>query len=304
MTGTDFRRAAGMAALFLCSGLVAACASGPRSAAPSWATQPTRAVDSGYIVHVGAGEDTLPERATFKAESEALQDLANECSFAPKGTRIEDRVVETADGKNKAWVKVAVDFESCEEAKRATEPARIRELANQGFTDQIKRYQEQIDHPIVASLAEGESQAGDSEAGETVVKALPPPPAPIRDDVHFFVVRQQIVYAKQSIILAPADRSQSQGPEVKKVVADLTERSRNLRSYEDQHPDVKKSPRTWSNYGRDAVLRSAWVNPMIRQPYPPVGKERAARWLNERPQREVASKARTKVSKKRSKRRH
>src|SRR4051794_24411710 len=87
------------ACLFSC--VLSACAS-PGTAVdaqtpPPWARQPSPTVEGGYIVYVGSGEDRDGERARRKAEAQALGDLANECSFAPKGTRIEDRF-ERLDG--------------------------------------------------------------------------------------------------------------------------------------------------------------------------------------------------------------
>jgi hypothetical protein len=96
--------------------LLTACSSAPK--APEWTQHPTREVDGGYIVYIGVGEASNPERAQFKAEGQALEDLANECTMIPKGTRIEDRFVEKNDHFSKAYVKLALEFQECEQASR------------------------------------------------------------------------------------------------------------------------------------------------------------------------------------------
>src|SRR6202042_1536036 len=104
--------------------------------------QPTRTVDNGYIVYVGAVEDISSERAQFKAEGLALEDLANECSMIPKGTRIEDRYMAKGDHDSTAYVKLALEFQECDQARHAVNPDDIRKVANVAFTDQLKKYQD------------------------------------------------------------------------------------------------------------------------------------------------------------------
>ena len=77
---------------------------------PEWTKAPTRTVDNGYIVYIGSGEDSAKDRASFKAEGAALQDLANECSFVPKGTRLEDRFDKVEGSLHESYAKVAVEF--------------------------------------------------------------------------------------------------------------------------------------------------------------------------------------------------
>src|SRR4051812_5108042 len=94
--------------------LAVSCSSGPATSSkdtPEWASGPTRTVDRGYIIYVGTGEDQAPERARFKAESMALQDLSNECTFAPKGARIEDYFDDTVGIVHRSRAKVAVEFQ-------------------------------------------------------------------------------------------------------------------------------------------------------------------------------------------------
>lgn len=107
---------------------------------PVWTTQPMRTVDQGYIIYLGSGEDSAQSQAYFKAQSEAIENIANECSFAPKGARTEDRYDETLDyGKHRVYVKAAVTFADCEAAQKAVDPEEIKKLANIQFAEELKR---------------------------------------------------------------------------------------------------------------------------------------------------------------------
>ncbi len=120
--------------------ILTACSSKPLADAPSWTKTPSRTVEGGYIVYLGTGEDSNLERSMFLAESMALQDLANECSFVPRGARVEDHYSEKAIYTHMSFAKVAVEFQDCDEAKKVTDPEKIKLLANSGFTEEIKRY--------------------------------------------------------------------------------------------------------------------------------------------------------------------
>lgn len=90
--------------LFYCG-----CSSEPSREKPTWVDGPTRVVDNGYIVYIGTGEEVTDDRAQLAAEGLAIQDLANECSFIPKGTRVEDRYSEKQKNTYKAYAKVAIE---------------------------------------------------------------------------------------------------------------------------------------------------------------------------------------------------
>jgi hypothetical protein len=121
------------------------CSSTPLTDAPPWVKGPARVVENGYIIYVGSGEDAGNERAQFLAESMALQDLANECSFVPKGARVEDRYAEKQKYTYMSFAKVAIEFQECDEAKKASDPNQIQQLANVGFTQEIKKYQDIVE---------------------------------------------------------------------------------------------------------------------------------------------------------------
>src|SRR5579885_1472991 len=186
--------------------LLAACGSSqknPDSDSPAWVHQPTRTVDAGYIVYVGVSEDPLLDQARFKAEGQAIEDLANECSFAPKGARVEDHfehVTSTDHGLvHQAYSKVAVDFQSCEEAKSATQPDDIKKLANVAMAEEVKRYQTPVDEPPPEALEEGEGEAAQPSGGGNGGGGGAPPSRTVvvvRDEPSFFVIRQQVAYYK------------------------------------------------------------------------------------------------------------
>src|SRR6185312_16331964 len=120
--------------------LLTSCSSEQKPTAPPWTHGATRVVDNGYIVYVGVGHAPDPDRAQFKAEGQALEDLANECSMIPKGTRFEDRYSEKEEYETTAYVKVALEFQECDTAQRSLDPSEIRKLANVNFTEELKKY--------------------------------------------------------------------------------------------------------------------------------------------------------------------
>ena len=226
---------------------------------PAWIKQSARTVDAGYIVYVGSGEDHSPEKAKFKAEAEAYQDLANECSFPPKGTRVEDRFERTLGNLHQTYVKVAVDYQSCEEAKQALAPEQIRKLANVTMTEEIKRYHEMIDE------SDDETNPEDEMSPETkaMLEAQNAPPEAhgngsirwvIHDQMQWYVVRQQILYAKQDVILAPPTQYQPGTPQTQTFINHVTLPAQASRQFEVAHPELKSAPVTYTG------LRKARVN--------------------------------------------
>jgi hypothetical protein len=230
-----------LAALALTSALtLAACSSAPKPPAePEWTAAPARTVEGGYIIYVGSGEDRTPEKARFKAESMALQDLANECSFAPKGTRIEDHFDTQTGIITRSYAKVAVEFQDCEAAKAATTPEQIRNLGNVQLTEQIKRYQDLVDSP---------------EPQETVVLAdngMPSSPPPnvvvVHDYPEFVVYRQQVAYINQSVILAPPAYYPPGAPITTQPVPAAAPFHGAVMRYEANNPQLRTSPMAFSN---------------------------------------------------------
>ncbi|MBS1969728.1 MAG: hypothetical protein JSU04_05450 [Bdellovibrionales bacterium] len=230
-----------MKKMILFLGLLGACASQPKVEKPVWLTQPTRIVDNGYIVYVGSAEDGNAERAQFKAEGLALEDLANECSFIPKGARIEDRYSEKDKYFTKAYVKIGLEFAECEKAKHANDPATIREIANTSFTEQIRRYQdlsETGDMPDPAQYA----------ALEVPPNVEPmPSSAGMSESTHFYVVRQYVAYQKETVILSPPTMYAANSPEAQHWSAAIQPAVTQVQTYQSKNPVLETKPEAWSH---------------------------------------------------------
>jgi hypothetical protein len=214
--------------------------------------QPARTVDAGYIVYVAKGEDPAPERAQFKAEAQAFEDLSNECSFAPKGARVEDRFDRVTGGIHQSYAKVAVDFQSCEEAKAATQPDQIQKLANVAVTEEIKRYQEMTEQEPPPDLA-----VASNGAPPPAQPGMPPPPPPpggyyggggtvvvVQDEPSYFLMREQVAYYKQTVILPPPPGVAPPPPaQVTQVLSGPTTQ---LQTFEKAHPVLRTNQQAWS----------------------------------------------------------
>lgn len=215
---------------------------------PSWIKQPARTVDGGYIVYVGVGEDHSTERSHFKAEAMALQDLSNECSFAPKGTRIEDHFDETEYGIHKSYAKVAVEFQECEAAKSAVTPEEIRSLASTPFAEQVKKYQELIDNPEPQEAAPLEVVENESEGGNPVAKSSPSSKVVVINDAPtFFIYRQQVAYVKQDVILAPPAQYPHGEPQSIQPIQTVAMTGTSIRQFETANPELRTGSQTFSN---------------------------------------------------------
>lgn len=227
---------------------------GPGSQPPAWAQQPARTVDGGYIVFVGKGEDMNIERAHFEATGMAIQDLVNECSLAPKGTRSEDRFEQKLGNRYQAWVKVSIQYEDCEAAKRAVDPEDIRKLANAQLTEELERYQDLIDEPEPETLAAGDPQGVNPAAGNTsyassggyggggtVVRVVA-----VNDYNSFFWARQQVAYTKQVVILSPPAAYPPGAPQTVAFVHQVTPMQSQVQRYEVQNPEVRSWNQAYS----------------------------------------------------------
>ena len=219
---------------------------------PSWLKQSSRTMDGGYIIYVSSAEDHSSDRARFKAESSALQDLTNECSLAPKGVRIEDHYDQTLNADlHRSYAKVAIEFKDCEEAKQAVEPDQIRRLANISLTEQLKRYQEMVMSPeekneqavALASLDNPESPSN-----------AEPVNGELQDIHHFYWMRQRIVYLKQFVILSPPQTYASNPIVRQNFVRVVAAQSNQTRTFEKANPQLRTAPSTWSTQPRHVRL--------------------------------------------------
>ena len=249
--------------LFITAVIVASggCSSSPpendASNVPAWAKQASRTVDAGYIVYVGVGEDHAPERASFKAEAAAVEDLANECSFVPKGARTEDRYDQKIGTLHRAFAKVAINFQDCEEAKSSTTPEAIRKLASVQYTEELKRYQDLVDHPEdpneeeETEVVQNGTTTNNSGVNGAVYNRYPPVYV-VGSPTQFYVVRQQVVYMKQDVILSPPAAYPPQAPQTLALTQHITAASTQVHNYAVANPQIAKSPQSYSNYKQQA----------------------------------------------------
>lgn len=232
--------------------VLAGCASKP--VGPEWIHNPTREVDNGYIVYIGKGESSTAERSQFKAEGMALEDLANECSMIPKGTRIEDRYDEKDKYTDTAYVKVAVEFQECDAARKTLEPSEIKKIANVAFTEQLKRYQDLIETGEVPDRSEVASIEPPAE----------PSPMPERsgwsESTHFYVQRQYVAYQKEIVVLSPPTAYPTGSVASQKFVQTVQPTSEQINNIETKDPAVRKT--AWSGIAdRPRSIRPAALAP-------------------------------------------
>jgi hypothetical protein len=235
---------------------VSGCSSAPK--VPEWTQQPTRQVDGGYIVYIGVGEASNQDRAQFKAEGLALEDLANECTMIPKGTRIEDRFVQKGEHESKAYVKVALEFQECEQARHTNEPVEIQKIASVPFTEQLKKYQDLMETgemPDKSEVAQVEPPAE---------MAAPPGRAPGWDDrTHFFVMRQYVAYQKEVVVLAPPNYYATNAPAGKTFAANLQPAADQIHGIQERAPALRTQ--AWSQVpNRPVVTRPTALAPRSR----------------------------------------
>lgn len=238
--------------------ILSACSSEPKKTSPEWIHQPTRIVDNGYIVYVGVGSASGAERAQFTAEGLALEDLANECSMIPKGTRIEDRHVEREEHGATAYVKVALEFQECELMRRTLDPGEIKKLASLGFTEQLKKYQD---------LEETGEMPGQGEVSEVEPPdEIGPPPRRLEawnESTHFFVVRQYVAYQKELVILSPRTAYAPGSPQSQKFLEQIQPSAQQIAGIEQKAPALRRQ--AWSKVpDRPRVPRPASLAPKSR----------------------------------------
>jgi hypothetical protein len=246
--------------------LIIACASEPKNNNPDWIKNPTRVVDNGYIVYVGSAQEMKPDLAFFKAEGMALEDLANECSVIPKGTRIEDRFSLKNQYTTTAYVKLAVDFPACEQAKNAGDPDSIRRIANVSFTQQLKRYQDLAEGGDFVASNQGVSTTPPDEWPESIAQV--PSNSPHASTVQFYVLRQYVVYQKETVILAPPQYFAANSPESQKLIRSLGSTNQQITTLVAQNPILAKPNQAWSQVpNRPLVQRPGNLKPQTVRRY-------------------------------------
>ena len=242
--------------LLLCS-----CSSEPvKPPAVAWTLQPSRTVDNGYIVYVGKASANTAERAQFRAEGIALEDLANECSFIPKGSRIEDRYLEKDKNIYTAYVKVGLEFQNCDFSKKAIQPDEIKNLASLPFTLQLKKYQDLTETGEMPQTTELTEVTPPDEYVEAPTRAVSP-----NDNIHFFVTRQYVAYQKEIVVLSPPTAFAAQSQESQKFVAAVSPSMQQIQITEKNHPQYLKQTTTWSQiHDRPVLVRPQNLRPRMR----------------------------------------
>lgn len=197
-------------------------------------------VDNGYIVYVGKGEAARADDAQFKAEGLALEDLANECSMIPKGTRVEDRFTEQTKSGYTTYTKIALELQECDEAQKTADPAEIRKIANVNFTDQLKKYQDMEETGFRGEAEDEEEITPPTEIAAAPAQGSYPP------NVHFYVTRQYVAYEKEVVVLSPPTAYQPGSVESTQFAQHVVPAQANVASMEMREPTLKTNPTPWS----------------------------------------------------------
>lgn len=215
--------------LALASTLVA-CASRP----------PARSLDDDMLSYRATATAVDLEKARFKAEGAALEDLANECSLIPQTTRIETKHHDKRGYENKVEAVARVPLADCMRARPALEPQAIRNQADADLTSRLHRYQNFQEtgrlpsHPGAARVEVPEEM----------------PIAPDRDShwddtEYFYVLRQTLAYQKQIPVLAPAQAFSSLS-EARRFTAAVEPVEALLRAMQKNNPSLRIKPLAWS----------------------------------------------------------
>ena len=248
----------------------------PPAPAPAWVNQPARTVDNGYVVYVSVAEDRDIGRATFKSQAAGILDIANECSFAPKGTRTEDHFATHAAGGDSnmhlVYTKTRLNLDDCEAAKTAISPDELRRLANPQLANEIKTYEELMQNggtvPAVAAIDANATAQPPSpsiatplltpHAPPSAVPAAPPTLAPvairpadnqpIQNTDAYLLARQQVFYMKQQVILAPSGVFAPGSAQMLTYVQNVTRLAQRLQGYQYDNPGMRTWTTSWSRY--------------------------------------------------------
>jgi hypothetical protein len=200
-----------------------------------WVLQPARTVDQQNLVFVISSSGLSKASAEFTAVSKALEDLANECSYIPRGTRLEDRVESKQVDQFVVAVQLVISVKNCDQAKKDFLPEDIQLNANRGYTDQIQKYQLEKVPNFAAQIPRVRVESDAKQALMTDSNL-------IHDDGEFFEMRQKIALLKQSFILSKTLSSSNS----KQSMQSLQEQFAATQRYEEANPALKSSSLTWS----------------------------------------------------------
>ncbi len=206
----------------------------------TWTEQAGRNYENQNLVIVGSAISSDESTAKFKAEAQALEDLANECSLIPRGTHLEDQFMKRVENQSQFFVKVVIDLKLCEEAQKSVKASEIEKLANLGYTEQVLKSQIQSEKEMNFKVA----PPGADKKIEMILNAEQP--SVIRDDSDFFMARQQIAFLKQASLFANRGIFPKKLVNSDKVYSVLNQKIQAVQEYEKLNPALKSSGITWT----------------------------------------------------------
>ena len=171
-------------------------------------------------------------------------------------------------------MKVAAEFETCEQAKKAVEPEAIRKIASVAFTEQLKKYQ---DYSETGDFDRSKDST-QIEAPQQIA-AAPVQAAGENSNVHFYVTRQYIAYQKQIVVLAPPTAYPPQSAASQSFVAAVGPSAAQVATTEHANPDLVKRPLAWSQVvNKPRIDRPSVLSKHLPRPAPsvvPPGKSKS-----------------------------
>ncbi len=206
----------------------------------NWTSNPGRSFENKNILMVSSAKDANLERAKFKAEAEALGDLANECSLIVKGTQLEDQAVFKDQNQIQVFVRFAIEKSRCEEAKLSISPQEFARLANFGYIEQVLKYQQEVEKEIAFKAPPPSPYVKIAMILEAAEVTL------IHDDREFFMARQQIAYLKQALLLGSKGLISNRQIDFEKVQNGIIKKVKAIQEYEKLNPALMASSATWS----------------------------------------------------------
>lgn len=211
-----------------------ACSSAPPTpqapAKPAWFGSPARFEGGGWIVFIGAGEDRTLENARFKARAFAFQNIANECTFVPKGMLVDGAGYDEEVGIiHRSYVKVAVPADRCAAARAALTPDQIRAQADPVAQADLYRYQTDYDPP------------------ESVERSSAT--AKLEGDSQFYTLRERLALSKQESVLSVIDDAA--------LTPRIAQQNRAEQDYEKAHIEMVTEARAYSDYRLNAYAHAA-----------------------------------------------
>lgn len=241
--------------LFLtaCAACFSGCSGNPPATGlmPYWIRQNGRSLEGQRIVFVESDDHLDRQKAQFLAEAQALADLANECSFVPKGAKIDGRFENSVAKIHQYFVKVSVDQAVCQAARQAQTQASIEALADSELDQVLRKFHSQHPQPDL-------SPAND----EARLAGLP-------DGAAYFIKREKIAQIKLAIL-----RRSSSGAKETPNAPEQASLNQEILAEESSQPEYLKGPTSWATFRRlllhsQAKLPSGFYDSTPNLPHAP-----------------------------------